>query len=617
MRFNLPEISPPRLISALRSHDLLPAIVFVPSRRKCDEAATEVALDKSFQTDFGKSDARKQLFDDYVKLNPEIRNHKHRKIMLRAGIASHHAGHIPAWKLLIEKMMSNGLLNAIFATSTVAAGVDFPARSVVVSNADTRSDDGWRPLFASEVQQMTGRAGRRGRDNVGFVILAPSRFQNPEKMAELLTAPPDALESKFRSTYTNLLNLLDAFGEFEQVRAIAERSFAFRNTARQISSLRSKCESREKAITEAIDESGLDVSLDDVKGFERLTSARNKVEGKISVTREEMRLRWLKGNVKEGRIVAKGKQGKQFLLVLSVQGDNITAMKENGQGVNLPLSRIKRVYKNWYPLRDESLDGAFYDIHEGRNPLIKEPAYKFSRDNTRETVALIESLIEKILPDENREEAQTLFWSVWDDAEYLEKTGRDIESLRSSIWEPFLNRARVLEKFGYLDVTEQKVTESGKWLADLRLDRPLLVGEALKKKMFADSGFEVVSGFMASLAADAERDYGDLKVSNDLMIVINEFEGTLHEVADVEWEYDVELSEEINLSAAATAELWASGIEWKELVYKTRAEEGDLVRLLSRTGEALMQIAHLGESNRKSAVNAREAAEALLREPIR
>ncbi len=83
-------------------------------------------------------------------------------MLVNAGVASHHAGHIPSWKLVIEKMMSAGLLNAIFATSTVAAGVDFPARTVVISNADTRGNDGWRSLTANELQQMTGRAGRRG-----------------------------------------------------------------------------------------------------------------------------------------------------------------------------------------------------------------------------------------------------------------------------------------------------------------------------------------------------------------------------------------------------------------------------------------------------------------------
>ena len=187
------EIPPPKLITALRNYNLLPAIVFLPTRRKCDESATEVALDKSQRTDAEKQVLREQIFEEYAAENPEIKRHKHRKILLRGGIASHHAGHIPAWKLLIEKMMSRGLLNAIFATSTVAAGVDFPARTVVITNADTRGNDGWRSLQASELQQMTGRAGRRGKDQVGFVILAPGQFQNPKKIAELLKSPPDDL----------------------------------------------------------------------------------------------------------------------------------------------------------------------------------------------------------------------------------------------------------------------------------------------------------------------------------------------------------------------------------------------------------------------------------------
>ena len=105
----------------------------------------------------------------FVEANPEIRNHRHWDTIIRAGVASHHAGHMPAWKLVIEKMMSAGLLDAIFATATVAAGVDFPARTVVITVADRRSNRGWESLTASELQQMTGRAGRRGKDKVGFV----------------------------------------------------------------------------------------------------------------------------------------------------------------------------------------------------------------------------------------------------------------------------------------------------------------------------------------------------------------------------------------------------------------------------------------------------------------
>src|SRR5687767_1213996 len=243
-----PEIPPHKLISTLRGFNLLPAIIFMPTRRKCDESALEVANDKSQKTDAEKHRKRQEVFEQFALVTPEIRQHKHARILLNAGVASHHAGHIPAWKLVIEKMMSGGLLNAIFATSTVAAGVDFPARTVVVSNADTRGNDGWRPLFASELQQMTGRAGRRGKDNVGFVVLVPGQFQNPKKIAELLKAPPDPLESQFRSTYTSLLNLLDAFKSFEQVREIAQKSFAYQKTGRQIEELKRSLESSRQSI---------------------------------------------------------------------------------------------------------------------------------------------------------------------------------------------------------------------------------------------------------------------------------------------------------------------------------------------------------------------------------
>src|SRR5215217_7878700 len=232
------EIPPSKLISSLRGYNLLPAIVFLPTRRKCDEAALEVAADRSQKTNPEKQRQRELIFREFAEIAPEIIEHKHRKLVVNHGVASHHAGHIPAWKLVIEKMMSSGLLNAIFATSTVAAGVDFPARTVVISNADTRGNDGWRPFHASELQQMTGRAGRRGKDNVGFVVLVPGQFQNPKKIAELLRSNPDQLESRFRATYTSLLNLLDAFGDFEQVREIAQKSFAYRTTARKIDELK-------------------------------------------------------------------------------------------------------------------------------------------------------------------------------------------------------------------------------------------------------------------------------------------------------------------------------------------------------------------------------------------
>jgi superfamily II RNA helicase len=622
MKFRLPEIPPPKLITALRNYNLLPAIVFLPTRRRCDEAATEVALDKSQKTDAEKQQKRNEIYQEFLREFPEIRTHKHRRVLIQGGVAAHHAGHIPAWKLLIEKMMSKGLLNAIFATSTVAAGVDFPARTVVTSNADTRGNDGWRPLQASELQQMTGRAGRRGKDNVGFVVLAPSNFQNPPKIAQLLKSPPDDLQSKFRATYTSLLNLLDAFGNFQNVRDIAEKSFAFRDTARTVSKLNKQIEKRLGDLKNKIEKSEFDFSIEDVRGFERLTNARLRLQEKLPSSRNDMRRQWLEENVEAGRIVTKSRNGKRFFLVINIHGEKIAAMTENGQGATLSLPHIGRVFEKKYPLKEASIEAAFYEIHEGKNSPLNEPKPSLQKNDADEAAEIITLLIEKILPENASEDvkrsATSFLWNTWDDAEFLEKTGRDVDSLKSEIWLPFEHRAKVLHHFGYLDFPAQKVTTRGKWLADLRVDRPLLVGEALRHGLFEKLETKQVAGLMAALAADSDRNYGELYLSDKILEVLTKFEDIIFDVSNVEWKNGIEPAPEMNFSAAATAERWADGAtSWSDLVFQTKAEEGDLVRLLSRTGEALMQIAHLKDEHAAAAAIARATAEIILREPIR
>ena len=618
-----PEIPPHKLISALRGYDLLPAIIFMPTRRKCDEAASEVAGDKSQKTDPERQKKREEIFLEYVAENPEIARHKHQKILVNSGVASHHAGHIPAWKLLVEKMMSGGLLNAIFATSTVAAGVDFPARTVVVSNADTRGNDGWRALSASELQQMTGRAGRRGKDNVGFVVLVPGQFQNPKKIAELLRSKPDPLESRFRATYTSLLNLLDAFGNFEQVREIAQKSFAYQKTARQIDELRRLRDERSRRLSERLEGNEFGITETDVRGFERLVSARNRLEERNPATRAELRQNWLRENVVSGRIVTQGRSGKRYFLVFNVFGDKVSAMRDDGQGSTFALDRVSRVYKNLYDTRAKNIEQPFFDTFEGKNKPLDEPKLSFKKHDADDASLFINEVLGKFGTEQNPQSAirnpqsDTLLWESYEDAQYITRYTRDIEFLYADIWLPFERRAKVLDHFGYIEFESETVTESGKWLADVRVDRPLLVGEALRRGVFDEVTPSVAAGLMASLAADADRNYGELYLSDDLLDVVRQLEDVILDVSNAEWKAGIEPTEEINLSAAAAAERWAAGMTWDQLARKTGAEEGDLFRLLARTGEALLQIANLRSSNPKAANVARTTAEILLREPVR
>src|SRR5918992_1622965 len=154
---SMPEMPPAQLLAALKTYDLLPAIVFLPTRRRCDEAASEAALARRDQ-DSERRETRRTIMREFLLEHPEVRGHRHWNTIIKGGVAAHHAGHIPAWKLAIERLMSAGLLDAIFATATVAAGVDFPARTVVISNVDARTSGGRPTLSPPELPQMTRRA---------------------------------------------------------------------------------------------------------------------------------------------------------------------------------------------------------------------------------------------------------------------------------------------------------------------------------------------------------------------------------------------------------------------------------------------------------------------------
>jgi ATP-dependent RNA helicase HelY len=621
MKLRMPEMPPATLLTSLGSYNLLPAIVFLPTRRRCDEAATEAALSRRDASD-NRREARRDFMRSFVEQYPEIRNHRHWDTILRSGVASHHAGHMPAWKLVIEKMMSAGLLDAIFATATVAAGVDFPARTVVITVADRRGNRGWESLTASELQQMTGRAGRRGKDKVGFVIAAPGPHQNPQRIAELLAAPPDDLESQFRATYTSLLNLLDAFGSFAQVRDIAERSFAYRNLLPRIHALEKQREENKKRIREHLAQAGINLPVETVLALERLASARSRLLEGTPQTRREMRQRWLNKVVQPGRVVAVGRSGRRLALVITRTPDGVTAMREDGRFASFPLQRVGRVFAPIYSTRPEKAEEAFDEIHDrGQEFALPEPRLRDEQAGEDDAIKILNDAIDSLAPsdagDAERDAIVQTLWSLHAEAAAIENANRQIERVRSEIWEPFERCATVLERFGYLDFANEQVTQRGKWLADLRVDRPLLIGEALQRNLFASLDVTRAAALIAALAADEDRDYGELELDDAIVSLLVRFEEISFEVSTEEWKRGIEAAPEINFSAAAAAAHWAGGIDWQELVHETRAEEGDLVRLLSRTGEALLQIAGLRQTHPQAAALASQAAEIVLREPIR
>ena len=230
------------VIRNLAEQDMLPAIYFTFSRKKCDEQMEKCA---SFGlVTPGEQAQIRQFVDDYIAENPHLYGNKHIEYLLQ-GVASHHAGLLPAWKNLVEKLFQKGLIKVVFATETLAAGINMPARSTVISSTSKRTDSGHRMLTASEFLQMSGRAGRRGMDEIGYVTIVGTPFQSPEEVAELVLSDANPLESRFSPSYSMVLNLLQRFS-LDESKELILKSFGYYSAGSRMQPLLKQYEINEK-----------------------------------------------------------------------------------------------------------------------------------------------------------------------------------------------------------------------------------------------------------------------------------------------------------------------------------------------------------------------------------
>uniref|UniRef100_A0A803MB60 DEAD/DEAH box helicase n=2 Tax=Chenopodium quinoa TaxID=63459 RepID=A0A803MB60_CHEQI len=189
----------------LKGRDMLPAIWFIFSRKGCDAAVQYLEgsklLDECEKVEVELALKRFRIqYPDAVR-EPAVKG-------LRRGVAAHHAGCLPLWKSFIEELFQRGLIKVVFATETLAAGINMPARTAVIASLSKRSEAGRIQLRSNELLQMAGRAGRRGIDEKGHVVLVQGPFEGAEECCELLFSSVEPLVSQFTASYGMVLNLL-------------------------------------------------------------------------------------------------------------------------------------------------------------------------------------------------------------------------------------------------------------------------------------------------------------------------------------------------------------------------------------------------------------------------
>ncbi|HIJ76754.1 MAG TPA: DEAD/DEAH box helicase [Deltaproteobacteria bacterium] len=632
-RTELPEI--PRILDALRNANLLPAIFFLKSRADCDRAVEfcRPAQGPSRQESPQFREELAELLDEY----PFLRTHQHLSTLKSCRVGSHHGGQLPHWKLFLEKMMQSGHLDAIFSTSTIAAGVNFPARTVVIFQSDRFNGKEFATLSATELLQMTGRAGRRGMDEIGFVLIIPGPHQDPRLINELLKSSPDPIQSQIRVNFSMVLNLLLSHSP-EEIRDLFVVSLStFQNLSRDTRSMK-KLEAVRAELEQYREQMGCG-SLDELfeirpkysigimqlrkmrRSLKRRPGYRKIVDqlapGRVFISQRGtpyICVAWPDfeyGNVEAIRLahpirmrrrrIRTHRVAFQRLRELSVLFDSFPDLEER---------------EEWENLIARAVEGEFRPV-EPEGPAGPPPADLPSRDLAATAQRLHSYPCEKCsLFDPCQKETAHPFSAALRRHFHL---FAKVDSTQEQLWRSFIKYYRLLQAEGYVE-EDGNLTRDGMWASKLRLDQPLLISEGIRKNVFPRNKPDLLAALIAPFVTDRDKQ-GDVQLASFIWKYPDLAKPFFQMLKDLQ-----RLRERLQAEGFETPPLpfwtvvtvyhWAQGLSWEQVREISGMDEGDLAMIILRTADHLRQIEALSQTHPKLAATAAEAIGLLLREPV-
>ncbi len=239
------------VIRLLEERNLLPAIFFIFSRVGCDSAVSQVIRSGARLTSAAERDEIRAIVEERCRtiLDEDLAVLGYWEWLgaLERGVAAHHAGMLPAFKEVVEDLFRRKLLKAVFATETLALGINMPARTVVLEKLEKFNGEARVPITPGEYTQLTGRAGRRGIDVEGHSVIQWTDGLDPQAVASLASRRTYPLNSSFSPSYNMAVNLVAQFGK-ERTSAILETSFAQFQADRGVVDLARKVRSQEETL---------------------------------------------------------------------------------------------------------------------------------------------------------------------------------------------------------------------------------------------------------------------------------------------------------------------------------------------------------------------------------
>jgi ATP-dependent RNA helicase HelY len=273
----------PDVIAKLDSEGLLPAITFVFSRAGCDAAVRQCVLDGLWLTTVDEREEIDAIVEERTAALPpedlDVLGFWEWRDGLRRGIAAHHAGLVPIFKETVEELFVRGYVKAVYATETLALGINMPARTVLLERLSKFNGETHADLTPGEYTQLTGRAGRRGIDVEGHAVVLWSPEVDPGRVAGLASTRTYPLRSSFRPSYNMAVNLVGQMGRAE-ARHLLESSFAQFQADRGVAGIAKQIRRNEATLREY--EQQMTCELGDIEEYSRLRRELSARESELS-----------------------------------------------------------------------------------------------------------------------------------------------------------------------------------------------------------------------------------------------------------------------------------------------------------------------------------------------
>ncbi len=603
-----PKLVPRRdgAVERLDAEGLLPAIYFIFSRQGCDQAVRQLMTSGITLTTGRERVELDALAARHVEgLSPadlEALDYGTFAEALRRGIAAHHAGMLPAFKECVEQAFVRGLVRIVFATETLALGINMPARSVVLEKLVKFNGEAHVDITPGEYTQLTGRAGRRGIDVEGHAVVLWQRTMDPRAVAGLASRRTFPLRSSFSPTYNMAVNLVATVGR-ERARVLLEQSFAqFQSDRSVVGVARAIARNTARA-----DDLWAQAACDrgDFAAYAALRERISRLEAESARSRRADRRAESLGVLRElkpGDIIGVPSGRHQGWAVV-VDPHNTRAdadpqplvLTEDRQLKKLgpddfpvppPVLARMRVPKHFNPREAKdrrNLSAAF----RSRLETLDTGAARWSSGPAdAETAAAIEALRREMkahpchsCPD--REEHARI-------AEQAIRLERDAEGLRkqverrtNTIAARFDKVCTVLEALGYLGEGGDSVTDAGRMLARIYSDFDLVTAECVRAGLFDELAAPELVAVLSSLVYESRG--GDQRRPPRLPTRSSEIAQTMvrrvwREVSLLERDHRLEQGRDPDIGFAEAAYWWAGGESLGEVLERTDLTAGDFVR---------------------------------------